>query len=88
MNNLEPVTCHRTQLYLPASLYWKVKAKTKEENISFAEFMRQLIKKELEIKEKARERTKEKSWGRFLAAAGIGKGPKDLSYNHDKYFEA
>lgn len=37
---------------------------------------------------KARPKAKKRAWDEFLAAAGIGKGPKDLSYNHDKYFAA
>lgn len=85
MPSLEPVTTHRSQLYLPASLYRKIKERIKEEDISMAEFIRRLIKKELRVKEIEKEKEKERAWQKFLAAAGIGTGPKDLSYNHDRY---
>lgn len=88
MSNLEPVTQYRTQLYLPASLYHKVKEKIKEEDVSLAEFVRRLLKKELDMEEKIVQKAKEKAWRKFLASSGIGKGPKDLSYHHDKYFQA
>lgn len=88
MSNLEAVTQHRTQLYLPASIYQKIKEKIKEENISLAEFVRKVLKKELEKEKKVAQKAKEKAWEKFLAASGIGRGPKDLSYQHDRYFQA
>lgn len=88
MNYLEPVTQNRTQLYLPASLYKKLKDKVKEQNISLAEFIRRLLAKELEYEKLADTKEKDKAWKIFLKAAGIGKGPKDLSHKHDKYFAA
>lgn len=88
MNYTEPVTQSRTQLYLPASLYKKLKNKVKEENISLAEFIRRLLAKELNYEVSENVQKKDKAWAIFLKAAGIGKGSKDLSYKHDKYFDA
>lgn len=88
MTNLESVTSHRTQLYLPTSLFLKLKDKIRQENLSLAEFVRRLLQKEFQKDKQNKKKIKEKSWEKFLAAAGIGKGPKDLSYNHDKYFNS
>ena len=88
MNYPEPVTQSRTQLYLPASLYKKLKDKVKEENISLAEFIRRLLAKELEYEKLANTKEKDKAWEIFLKAAGIGKGQKNLAHKHDKYFDA
>lgn len=88
MNYPEPVTQKRTQLYLPASLYKKLKEKVKEDNISLAEFIRRLLVKELEYEKLTDAKEKDKAWNIFLQAAGIGKGPKNLAREHDEYFDA
>lgn len=88
MNYAEPVTQNRTQLYLPASLYKKLKEKVKEDNISLAEFIRRLLARELEYEKLADTKEKDKAWKIFLKAAGTGKGPKNLAREHDEYFDA
>lgn len=87
MDGLEPVTQHRTQLYLPTSLYQKVKQKAEEENISMAKLFRSLLEEKFKVEVGRRKGAKEKVWQKFFASAGIGSGPKDLSYHHDRYFE-
>ncbi|MBM3209599.1 ribbon-helix-helix protein, CopG family [Candidatus Shapirobacteria bacterium] len=88
MGGLEPVTQYRTQLYLPASLYQQIREKTREEDISLAEYIRRLIRKELD-KSIARDKLgRDRAWREFLQAAGIAKGgPRDLARNHDKYLK-
>lgn len=86
MASLEPVTQHRTQLYLSASLYQKVKQKVNEEGISMAEFFRSLLEAEFEKGKKRKKMVKKKAWQEFFKLAGIGNsGLKDISVNHDKY---
>lgn len=86
MASLEPVTQHRTQLYLPASLYQKVKQRVREEDISMAAFFRSLLEVEFRETKKKEEKVKDKAWKEFFKLAGIGKsGLKDISVKHDKY---
>lgn len=86
MANLEPVTQHRTQLYLPASLYQKVKQRAKDKDISMAAFFRSLLEVEFRETEKEKAKMKDKAWKEFFKLAGIGKsGLKDISVKHDKY---
>lgn len=47
-----------------------------------AEFFRSLLKEEFKKEDK---KEKEKAWREFYKLVGIGKGPKDLSYSHDRY---
>lgn len=86
MDRMEPVTQHRTQLYLPASLYQKVKKKVKEEGISMAEFFRSLLELEFEKKKEQEKKTEKEAWNALFKLAGIGdSGLKDVSVNHDQY---
>lgn len=89
MTNPHPVTKHRTQVYFPGDLFRKVKKMSKRHDVSIAAIIRQAVKREVGWREKKKKKDKERelAWQRFLADAGIGKGPKDLSYRHDKYFE-
>ena len=80
------VTDHRTQVYFPRELFAALKRKAAEEEVSIAELVRRAVAKELG-REEGEER-KKKAWQRFLKAAGLGRGPKDLARKHDKYFGA
>lgn len=86
MNTNEPVTGHRTQIYLPISLYKQVKEKAQQEDISIAQFIRKIIEEEVEKKKTKQNQDKEKAWEKLFAMAGFIKSePGDLSINHDKY---
>ena len=86
MDKMEPVSQHRTQLYLPASLYQKVKEKVKREGISMAEFFRSLLELEFEKERKKEKKNEEKAWNELFKLAGIGaSGLKDVSTDHDHY---
>jgi len=89
MVNLQPVTQHRTQVYFPEDLFREIKKTSQKEDISIAEIIRRAVKKEIEVegKMKTKEKEKKKVWKKFLASAGIGSGPKDLSFHHDQYFK-
>ena len=84
MLHTETVTDYRTQLYLPASLYKKIKEKSRQQDISMSKYIRAVLSQELNVSKSK----KDKAWDTFIKAAGIGKGPKDLSYKHDDYFTA
>ena len=89
MANLQPVTQHRTQVYFPEDLFKEIKKTSQKEDISIAEIIRRAVRKEIEVEGKmeTREKEKEKVWKEFLASAGIGSGPRDLSFHHDQYSE-
>jgi len=89
MASLQSVTQHRTQVYFPKDLFRAIKKASRKEDVSMAEIIRRAVIREIGIKKRVKEKTREKKriWRKFFAHAGIGSGPKDLSYNHDKYFE-
>lgn len=88
MANSNSVTKHRTQVYFPSDLFRKIKRISREKDISIAEIIRRAVIKEIDWQggRRAGIRGKELAWKKFFAQAGIDKGPKDLSYRHDKYF--
>ena len=49
-----------------------------------SKYIRAVLSQELNVSKSK----KDKAWDTFIKAAGIGKGPKDLSYKHDDYFTA
>lgn len=89
MANLQAVSQHRTQVYFPEDLFRAIKKASQKEDISIAEIIRRAVKKEIKHEEKPGKikAKKEKVWKKFLASAGVGSGPKDLSIHHDRYFE-
>jgi len=84
MSIIQQSTQHRTQLYLPKSLYRKIKARSQQEDISMAQFIRNVLSSEFTTDPKK----EDTAWDRLLQGSGIGKGPKDLSTRHDHYFSA
>lgn len=89
MADFQSVTQHRTQVYFPKDLFMEIKKASRREDVSIAEIIRRAVIKEVKGGKKVETKVKEKEkvWKQFFASAGIGSGPKDLSYNHDKYFE-
>lgn len=89
MENLQSVTKHRTQVYFPKDLFHRIKKMSKRQDVSISEIIRRAVQKEFGLPEDDGTKNKKKvmAWKKFFANAGIGKGPKDLSFNHDKYFE-
>lgn len=86
MNTNEPVTGHRTQIYLPESLYRQIIEKANKNDVSMAKMIRSIIEKSIGQEEKKAKIDKEKAWKEFFNLAGIGKSNiRDLSTNHDKY---
>lgn len=86
MNTNEPVTGHRTQIYLPESLYRQIIEKANKEDISMAKMIRRIIEKSIGKEEKNAKMDKDKAWKEFFKLAGIAKtNIKDISINHDKY---
>lgn len=86
MNTNEPVTGHRTQIYLPESLYRQIKESAQEEDISMARYIRKIIEKEISKTEKMDTQGKDNAWRDFFKLAGIGNSRiGDISINHDKY---
>lgn len=86
MNTNEPVTGHRTQIYLPESLYRLIIEKANKEEISMASMIRKIIEKSIIKEEKKNKKNKDKAWKEFFRLAGIGDiGLTDISTNHDKY---
>ena len=77
----------RTQIYLPKDLYQEVQLVAQKEKKAKAAVIRELLKQSLGQKKKH-----SKAGEALLELARLGKrlnlkGPKDLSINHDKYYE-
>ena len=77
----------RTQIYLPKSLYQEVQLMARSEKKAKAAVIRELLEQSIAVKKKHRT-----AGEALLELAKLGarlnlKGPKDLSVNHDKYYE-
>lgn len=73
----------RTQIYLPEEQYKRLNQIAKRENISMAQVIRIYIKTGLRKEEVVDKSGREAILS--LIGIGTGKGPKDLSTNHDYY---
>lgn len=86
MNTNEPVTGHRTQIYLPESLHRNIKEKARKEDVSMAQVIRKIIEKEMQTEKSNKDKNKEKGWNKLFAMAGIAKSSiRDFSIRHDEY---
>lgn len=77
----------RTQVYLPKTLYQEVRLVAQAEKKAMAAIIRELLGQGIAQKKKRRSAREA-----LLDLAKLGKrlnlkGPKDLSVNHDKYYE-
>jgi len=77
----------RTQVYLPKNLYIEVELLAKQEKKARARVIRELLEQSI-----AQKNRRNNAGEALLELARLGKrlnlkGPKDLSVNHDKYYE-
>jgi hypothetical protein len=86
MSSSRIVSQHRTQLYLPTSLYQKVKYVAQERNISMAEFIRSTLEEKFSRMQYQQDKRRDYGWMKLRDAAGLGEsGLSDVSEKHDDY---
>lgn len=97
MEQLDPVTYHKTQIYLNRRRFDVIKEEAERQDTSMAaviraciDFMfRQTLVDSLIKRSKAKEQEAESEWSEFFALAGIGSsGRGDISRKHDEYLTA
>lgn len=85
MQNLQPVSQNRVQMYFPDSLYRILKEESAKANKSIAELVRSSVKEKYTQKIAKADKKREKAWKEFMALAGCVSDKSDVSVNHDKY---
>ena len=77
----------RTTIVMPLPLKAKAVARARQQGISFGEFVRQAVEKQLAVSAKAGSRTKKKTGDPFWdnLVAYDDDGPADLAARHDDY---
>ncbi len=88
MKQQQKVTDFRTQIYFPADLYFWIKQESRDNNVSMAQVIREIIeeKKQKERFKKSKKNKKKKQENELMELAGGLKGePSDFSVNMGKY---
>jgi hypothetical protein len=87
MQNYQPVSEHRTQIYLPEETYQSLKKVARKQGVSMAEVIRKSIEKNIPLKSKSRiKKERDKAWKELMKLSGCIKGePADFSSNISKY---
>jgi len=83
---MEGNTQHRTQIYLPSSLYHQIKEMARVRNTSIAQIVRDALLRYTGSRVMTPHQEFARAKRAFLSLAGIGSGPKNLARRHDAYW--